>query len=210
MNRTRPRKTTGGLAPDEALKKLKAGNKKYVAGHRNHPHDFVGRLREVAFGQNPFAVVLGCADSRVPVEMIFHAGLGDLFVVRVAGNVADRTVIGSIEFAVEQLGTRLVVVLGHERCGAVTAALNGAPPTGHIGALLDPLRPVVAKVKNFSGDRLDQAVRLNALRVAEKLKRSRPILSEAAASGKIKIVAARYDLDDGKVEFLDAKQISDI
>ncbi len=191
-----------GLDPDRALERLNEGNKKYVAGHRKHPHDFTARLHEVAFGQNPFAVILGCADSRVPVEMIFHAGLGDLFVVRVAGNVADHIVIGSIEFAVERLGTRLVVVLGHERCGAITAALDGGRPSGHIGALLKHLTPVVERVRNRPGDVLDQAVRLNAVLVADKLKRSRPILAQAVASGKVNIVAARYDLDDGNVEFL--------
>jgi carbonic anhydrase len=190
------------VGPEIALRMLKEGNKKYVAGLRKHAHDFVGRLHQVAFGQNPIAVVLGCADSRVPVEMIFHADLGDIFVVRVAGNVADHTVIGSIEFAVEQLGTRLVVVLGHERCGAITAALDGGRPRGHIGALLEHLKPVVEKVRNRPGDTLDLAVRLNAIAVAKKLMRSRPILSTAVASGKIKIVAARYDLDDGNVEFL--------
>ena len=190
------------VSPGKALAMLIEGNRKYVAGHRKHPRDFVGRLTQVAFGQNPFAVVLGCADSRVPVEMIFHVGLGDLFVVRVAGNVADNTVIGSIEFAVEQLGTRLVVVLGHERCGAITAALNGRRAKGHIGTLLEHLKPVVKKVRNQKGDTLDLAVRLNAVQIAKKLMRSRPILSKAVASGKIKIVAARYDLDDGIVEFL--------
>jgi carbonic anhydrase len=196
------RKNGQFVGPDQALQMLKDGNKKYVAGHRKHPRDFVGRLHKVAFGQNPFAVVLGCADSRVPVEIIFHVGLGDLFVVRVAGNVADHTVIGSIEFAVEQLGTRLVVVLGHERCGAITSAVNGGRPRGHIGTLLDHLKPVVKEVRSQTGDTLDLAVRLNAVRVAEKLQLTRPILSKAVTSGKIKIVAARYDLDDGNVEFL--------
>jgi carbonic anhydrase len=196
------RRRTRVVGPDEALRMLKDGNKKYVAGLRRHARDFVGRLHQTAFGQNPFAVVLGCADSRVPVEMIFHADLGDIFVVRVAGNVADHIVIGSIEFAVEQLGTRLVVVLGHERCGAVTAALDGGRPIGHIGTLLDHLKPVVERVRDRPGDVLDQAVRLNAVLVARKLKRSRPILSSAVGSGKIRIVAARYDLDDGNVEFL--------
>ncbi|HEY4484757.1 MAG TPA: carbonic anhydrase, partial [Nitrospiria bacterium] len=127
-----------GLNPDKALTMLMEGNARYVEGKMLHPNQAADRMGELAKGQHPFAVILGCADSRVPPEIVFDQGLGDLFVLRVAGNIADDAVIGSIEYAVEHLGTTLVFVLGHERCGAVSAAVEvvtkGAKVPGHIGS----------------------------------------------------------------------------
>jgi len=191
-----------GMNPDKALNLLIAGNKRYVAGQLHHPHQSANRLHEVAQGQKPYAVILGCADSRVPPELIFDAGLGDLFVIRVAGNIADDAIMGSIEYAVEHLGTALVVVLGHEKCGAVQAAYDGGAASAHIRTLVEHITPVVEKARKGTGDGLDNAVRMNVALVVEELKSSTPVLSGAVAEGKIKIVGARYDLDDGKVEFL--------
>ncbi len=194
--------STNSVSPEKALEILQAGNKRYVEGHLKHPHETAARLHEVAKGQKPFAVILGCADSRVPPEIIFDEGLGDLFDIRVAGNIADDAVIGSVEYAVEHLGVTLVVVLGHERCGAVQAAYEGGEAPGHLGALVERIKPAVEKAKKEPGDGLDNAVRINAKNVAEELKSSTPVLSSAVAAGKLKIVAARYDLDNGKVELL--------
>jgi carbonic anhydrase len=191
-----------GISPDKAIEMLKAGNARHVSGHPTHPHESAARLHEIAQGQKPFAIILGCADSRVPPELVFDAGLGDLFDVRVAGNIVDDAVIGSIEYAVEHLGTTLIVVLGHERCGAVQAAYDGGEAAGHLGTLVEHLKSAVEKAKKQPGDGVDNAVRINATQVAEELRNSKPILSKAVAEGKIKIVAARYDLDDGKVQIL--------
>ena len=194
--------TTPSPDPDAAWKDLQAGNARYVAGKLGHPRQTTERRAEVAAGQHPFAVILSCADSRVPPEMVFDQGLGDLFTARVAGNVATDDVVASLEYAVVHLGPKLIVVLGHERCGAVDAALKGGPPEGHLAVLLDRIQPAVKSSKGQTGDALDNAVKANALLVADQLRKSAPILSEKIKNGSIKIVAARYDLDTGKVEQL--------
>ena len=191
-----------GVGGDEALTRLKAGNTRYVKGAAKHPNQNKKAREAVAKTQKPFAIILGCADSRVPPEVLFDQGIGDLFVIRVAGNLADDAVIGSIEYAVEHLGTQLVVVLGHERCGAVKATVDGGEAPGHIGTLVKAIQPAVTKAKDEKGDLLDNAVKENAEMVAEQLRESKPILEEMVKEGKIKIVAARYDLDDGRIEFL--------
>jgi carbonic anhydrase len=195
-----------GVSPDDALKMLMEGNARYVAAKLQHPNLTVDRRNEVAKGQYPYATVLGCADSRVAPEHLFDAGLGDLFTIRVAGNIADDGAIASIEYSVEHLGSTLVVVLGHERCGAVAATVDtvksGATPPGHLSALIDPIRPAVAKANEKGGDTVDEAVSANATLVAAQLRASDPVLSEMVSHDKIKIVAARYDLDTGEVAFL--------
>jgi len=192
------------VSPEQALQKLVAGNARYVSGRLEHPDQTVARREEVAKSQHPFAIVLSCSDSRVPPEIVFDTGLGDLFVVRIAGNTADDAVIGSIEYAIEHLGATLVVVLGHERCGAVKAtvdtASSTAPAPGHLAALLDPIRPAVKAVEGRSGDLLDNAVRENVARVVGQLKQSKPVLAERVAAGKLQVVGGRYDLDTGIVE----------
>jgi carbonic anhydrase len=190
----------GGLGGNAAWKELLSGNNRYVMEKLSHPRQSKLRRQEVAQAQHPIAAVLGCADSRVPPEEIFDQGLGDIFTVRVAGNVPDDAVIASLEYAVEHLGPRLIVVLGHQRCGAVDAALKGGPPEGHLPALLDLIKPAVATAKSQPGDALDNAVRANIRNTVERLKHADPILAGKIQSGAVKIVGARYDLDSGKVE----------
>lgn len=192
-----------GMDPEAALKQLIAGNERYVARKARHPNRTVRRPVEIASGQHPFAVALGCADSRVAPEIVFDQGLGDLFVVRVAGNIADDVAIGSIEYAVAHLGSRLILVLGHEKCGAVAAAVEvaekGAALPGHLPAVVQPILPAVGAVRDQPGDRLDNAIRANVRLVVGRLRSSEPVLKLMAISGKIKILGARYDLNSGFV-----------
>lgn len=188
------------LSADAAWLKLKEGNQRYVAGQLTHPNQTVTRREEVAKGQKPFAVILSCADSRVGPEVVFDQGLGDLFVVRVAGNIIDNAGLGSIEYAVEHLGASLVVVLGHEKCGAVSAAVGAGHAPGHVHTIVKALEPAVAASKGQSGDPVDNAVRSNVQIVTKQLAGAVPILSERTKSGKLKVVGARYDLDTGLVE----------
>lgn len=189
---------------DEALQRLKEGNQRYVANKTIDPNQTENRRVEVAQGQHPFAIILGCVDSRVPPELVFDRGLGDLFVIRTAGQVLDKAVIGSIEFGVAELGIPLLMVLGHEKCGAVNATIQAlakhAEAEGSIGFLVNGIAPAVEKVKGQSGNLLDNAVRANVELVVNQLKAS-PLLAEALHAGKIKIVGGRYDLDTGVVEF---------
>ncbi len=196
--------TPAGVAPAEAIAKLKAGNARYVAGNPQRPSQSIERRTEVAKGQHPYAIILSCSDSRVPPELVFDAGLGDLFIVRVAGNTADDAAIGSIEYAVEHLGANLIVVLGHERCGAVKAAVESAgstaPAPGHLGAVLSPIAPAVAATKGQAGDPVDLTVRENVSRVVAQLKACKPLLAERVAAGKLQVIGGRYDLDTGVTE----------
>ncbi|MCC6409215.1 MAG: carbonic anhydrase [Planctomycetes bacterium] len=185
-----------------ALGELVEGNRRFVGGHFEHARIDKVRRDELAKGQHPFAVVVGCSDSRVPPELVFDQGLGDLFVVRVAGNVIDDASLGSIEYAVEHLGASLVIVLGHERCGAVKAALDGAGLPGHIGAIGAALSPAIAEAKSQpSTDPLDAAVRANVRRIVKQLSNAEPILTHALHADEIAVIGARYDLDTGEVEF---------
>ena len=190
------------ITGDQALQKLVAGNKRYVRIAFLHPDQTRKRRTQVATGQAPFAIVLSCSDSRVPPELVFDQGLGDLFIIRVAGNVVSNEVLGSIEYAAEHFGSPLVMVLGHERCGAVDATVQGGEAPGHIGSLVDAIKPAVEKVKGKPGDLLDNAVRANIELVADQLANSKPILSEFVHNGKLKVVGARYDLDTGVVEII--------
>jgi len=193
---------TKGVGADEALTRLVEGNKRFVEMKLAHPDQDAGCRTNLSKGQQPFAVILGCSDSRVPPEVIFDQGLGNLFVVRVAGNVADELGIASIEYAVEHLGSRLIVVLGHERCGAVTAAVKGGELPGHLPALMAALKPAVDKSKGCAGDAVDGAILANVEVTAGQLRESKPILAELVEKGEIKIVGARYDLDTGVVELM--------
>ncbi len=190
------------FSADQALADLMAGNKRYVAARLTYPNQTVARRAEVAKGQHPFAVILGCADSRVPPEIIFDQGLGDLFVIRVAGNVVDDVVMDSIEYAAEHLGVQLIVVLGHTRCGAVDATVKGGEAAGHIRSLVEAIRPAVEKAKGQPGDLLTNAVKANVEMVVDRLKSSKPILAESVEAGRLKIVGARYDLESGVVEII--------
>ncbi|MBM0742059.1 carbonic anhydrase [Phormidium sp. CLA17] len=188
--------------PDAALQKLLEGNQRFTRHQPQYPHQSHARMQELAQTQHPFATVLTCADSRVPVELLFDQGIGDIFDIRVAGNIATPETIGSIEYAVALLGTPVVMVLGHERCGAVTAAVNNnVTLPGEIGSFVEAILPAVAKVKGLSGDAVDNAVIANVHYQIEQLKRS-PVLTERLRSGDLKIVGGRYDLDTGTVKIL--------
>ena len=187
---------------DEALQRLSEGNKRYVVGKFIRPHQTSVRRAELIEGQHPFAIILSCSDSRIPVELVFDQGVGDLFVVRVAGNIADDVVLGSIEYAAAHLHVLLVVVMGHGSCGAVAATASGGELEGHLPVIAAAIRPAVDKVKTQQGDLVNNAARANAVMVAEKLKSSKPVLSELVRSGKLTIEAAFYDIKSGKVEFI--------
>ncbi len=192
-----------GVSPDSAWELLQAGNSRFVAGRLAHPDQTVVRRKEVAQGQHPFALVLTCADSRVSPELYFDQGLGDLFVVRNAGNVIDDHVIGSIEYAVEHLGVSLVIVVGHTKCGAVSAAVAGGDAPGHIGSIVKSIEPAVRAAAEKSGDPVDNAVTANAALMAAALRKSNPILAEAVEHGALRVEAAKYDLVTGRVELIE-------
>ncbi|MBD2293231.1 carbonic anhydrase [Anabaena sphaerica FACHB-251] len=188
--------------PQAALDRLMEGNKRFIDGKRLNPNQSKLRLQETAVAQYPFAAILGCADSRVPAEIVFDQGLGDLFVVRVAGNVASQTAIGSLEFATAVLGAQLIIVVGHARCGAVVAAVKGDPLPGRIGVFVEEIKPAVERVRNKTGSLEENAIIANVQYQAEKLAESSTILRGLIKEGKLKIVGGRYDLASGKVTLL--------
>ena len=199
MSHTRPQ----NLTADEAIAKLTEGNQRFVAGGLEHPHCDPTRRAELAGGQQPFATVITCADSRVPVELVFDQGLGDVFVIRVAGNIADDAVLGSLEYASLHLGVNLVVVMGHQSCGAVGAAVAGSPTGTHIDALIDAIRPAVESAKaDGDGDLLERSVRANAAMVAEQVRSSEPAMTGLADQGVV-VLPAYYDLTTGEATWLD-------
>ncbi len=200
------------MSAAQAWQRLQAGNARFVNNRLEHPDCSSIRRAEVAKGQHPFAIVLTCSDSRVPPEILFDTGLGDIFVVRVAGNTADAAAIGSIEYAVEHLHVPLVVVLGHERCGAVQAAVQAvakheAAP-GHLPAIIDPIVPAVNAARGRPGDEVENAVQENVTRVVARLKSSGPVLAEAIHEHHLAILGARYDLDTGQVTQISQPQPS--
>jgi carbonic anhydrase len=188
---------TKSLTPDAALAKLLGGNQRFANQTTKKPNQGAFRLQEVAQGQQPFAAILGCADSRVPVEILFDRGLGDLFTVRVAGNVATPEEIGSLEYAA-LLGTKVILVLGHERCGAVTAALANEPVPGQIGSILEQIQPAVVATKGQAGDPLKNAIIANVNNQIVTIKTS-PVLAKLIAADRLKVVGGYYDLDTGLV-----------
>ena len=195
------------LSADDALAKLKAGNQKFISSPQLCAAELTNNRTAVAKGQSPWATILTCADSRVSPELIFGGvGLGELFVCRNAGNVADTAVMGTIEYGAEHLGSPLVVVMGHSRCGAVQAACDvvekDAKLPGSIKPMVDAIVPAAKAMKGKSGDFVDLSVRENARLNAEKVKAESDIVKELAHEGKVKIVYARYDLDTGVVDFL--------
>jgi carbonic anhydrase len=196
--------------PDAVLARLIEGNKRFVSGQLAHPGRKPEDFAPLAEGQAPLAIIVGCADSRVSPELVFDQGVGDLFVVRVAGNVvtgAGPTVKGSIEFAVAELGARLIVVLGHSACGAVKAAIahidaNDTLP-GAIRDLVELIRPAAAAVRGKPGDKLDNAIKANVAKSVERLKSLDPILAGLAKTGELKVVGAVYELRTGQVKLID-------
>ena len=198
-----------GVSADEALQRLLDGNTRCVENKMSACalSDLPAR-EKLARSQHPYAIILSCSDSRVPPEIIFDRALGEIFVVRVAGNVADPIVLGSIEYATEHLGSPLIMVLGHERCGAVTASVSSkGKPEGNIGEIVKAIQPSAKKAKETCKGKsaeevVECAVAINAKAVAASLTRKSKVLAEQLKEGKIKIVAATYDLDDGKVTLL--------
>lgn len=194
------------LSPDQALAALKAGNARYVSDPQVCTLDLAKRRTDVASHQAPWATIVSCADSRVPPELLFGGlGVGELFVARNAGNLVDTATIGTVEYGAVVLGSPLIVVLGHERCGAVAAACDvvtkNATFPGSIGPMIEPIIPAAIAVRDQPGDFVDNTIRESAKRTANRLTTASSILVDLAKSGKLKIVAARYDLDDGSVEF---------
>ena len=189
--------------PDTILATLLAGNQRFMAANYTHPNQTAGRRVEVAQGQHPVAAVLACSDSRVPPELLFDQGLGDLFVIRLAGNIPDDAAMGSLEYAAEHLGVKLAVVLGHKRCGAVDAAVKGGEAPGHIKMLVEAIMPAVRASKGMAGDLVDNAVHLNVSQITAKLRGTAPILAEMVHEHKLKVVGAYYDIDSGKVTVLE-------
>jgi carbonic anhydrase len=199
------------LTATQALDRLKQGNADFMANRQPpDPPDHSKKRLELARSQTPFAVLVGCSDSRVPPELLFGAGLGELFIVRNAGNTVDTVAIGSIEYGVNVLGAPLIVVLGHERCGAVDAAVavvqKNATFPGSIGQMVEPIIPAVLRARSSGNvkdeDLLDLAVRENVRRTVMRLRESEPSLIEPQRTGKLRVVGARYDFDDGKVDFI--------
>ena len=202
---------SSGLSPDQALARLVAGNRDFVFGRPNVSDLSTRRRLELARGQTPFAALISCADSRVGPEHLLGAGLGELFIVRTAGNYVDSAGMGSIAYAVSALKVSLIVVMGHERCGAVDAALSVVarnaqfPPA--LSRMVEPILPAVisatASLKPGE-DLLDACVRINVRRVVAGLRQSSdPIMSDPINAGQVKVVGARYDLDTGEVDFFD-------
>ena len=221
------------IPPGEALSRLKEGNSRFIAGNVQHPHETsderayiaknsyenpdaislgmtseqaAKRRGELTKSQHPFAIILSCSDSRVPPELVFDEGLGDLFIVRVAGNVLNDEGLGSIEYGVEVLGARLILVLGHQSCGAVDAAMktvaaNGKAP-GHIQSLVTAIKPVIQSTPK--GD-LDTMIKANVKHVVDALRSSAPILKNRVDAGDVQIIGGYYTLDTGAVTFLDGK-----
>ena len=193
--------------PAEAFARLKEGAARFTSGGVNHPDQSVSYRTSLAKGQHPFAVVLSCADSRVPPEIVFDQGLGDLFVCRTAGQVVDEAVLGSIQYGVAELKIPLIVVLGHEKCGAVKATVEAVEKkSGKMGndidALVAAIKPVVrVAAKSDPKDLVDAVVRLNAKTIVAALGK-KPVLADAVKAGSLKIIGARYDLDEGMVTFI--------
>lgn len=190
---------------DEALSRLLAGNQRYALNKSIELDESKERRIELVTGQNPFAMIFSCVDSRVPPELVFDEGLGDLFVIRTAGHVIDSAVLGSLEFGVAELGIPLLMVMGHEKCGAVNATLEimegRGSAEGDINFLVEAIRPAVEASEEKEGEHLTNAIHTNVEMVVEKLKQS-PILSEAVSEGRLQIVGAVYSLSSGLVEVI--------
>lgn len=188
--------------PETILADLMAGNQRFMTQHSIDPHRSIARIHELSQTQNPIVTVLSCADSRVPAEILFDQGLGDIFNVRVAGNIVTPEVLASLEFAVGLLETPLLMVLGHERCGAVTAAVKHQAVPGHISNFIDEILPAVKQTEALSGDPIANAVNANVQLQITKLLAQSELITDRQNQGLVKVVAARYDLDNGAVSLL--------
>lgn len=186
------------------LEKLLEGNTRFAAAHPLHPDESRQRIGEIAKGQHPFAVVISCSDSRVPPELIFDQGLGDLFVIRTAGNLVGGLEIGSVEYAVEHLQVPLILVLGHEQCGAIKAFVEGGETPGHIKDIVDSIKAEteISAIAKDDKDRLAHCIEANLKHVTLQLQEQSSIIREKMEKGELKIVTARYDLEKGSVTML--------
>jgi carbonic anhydrase len=194
--------STDGMKADDALAELVAGNERFMSRNQSFPHQELAYRRTLINRQNPFAAILGCSDSRVPAEMIFDQGFGDLFVVRVAGNVVDEVVCASVEFAVCVLKVSLIMVVGHSSCGAVSATLDNQTLPGYMPELSRRIAPAVEQAKQQNGDLLKNAVCLNAVMMAKQLSEGSDILRAELEAEALKIQPAYYDLETGLVTLL--------
>ena len=189
------------ITPDQALQLLIDGNQRFVNNMRQNPNQTIARVTQVAPSQAPFAAILGCADSRFPAEILFDRGIGDIFVCRVAGNVTTPEEKGSLEFGTLVLGAKVLMVVGHENCGAVKAAITGGELPGQIGSLTQAIKPAVESSKNQPGDKVVNAVKENIKLQASRLKDS-PVISQLIQEGKLLVVGGYYDLDTAAVEII--------
>lgn len=202
-----PGEPVAQVDPETALRRLVDGNRRFISNREAHPNESAQRRIMLGLtGQHPYAIVLSCSDSRVPPEMVFDVGLGDLFVVRVAGHVVDDAVIGSIEYASEHLGSKLLVVLGHEKCGAVQAAINNQRDA-HLRYLVDAIQPTVAKVKartppTDSRGLSDLVVWANVIESMNLLESSEPVLAKMVREKRLKIAGGVYHIETGRVQLL--------
>ncbi len=191
------------LSAQEAMAKLVEGNQRFVTLREKHPDDTKERRQEMLKGQHPFVVILSCSDSRVPPELIFDQGLGDIFEIRNAGNVLDEHVIGSIEYAVMHCGVKLIVIMGHQDCGAIAATLSGKSETKYIKSLEDSIQPAVEECKNHGHEvNSDNVVRAHVMQDIEELMTQDTDLVKYMKENNVQLVPAYYHLDSGKVEFL--------
>jgi len=190
------------LSADEAILKLKNGNEHFVKVHMKHPDETKLRREELVKGQHPFVAILSCSDSRVPSEIIFDQGLGDIFVIRNAGNVLDEHIIGSIEYAVLHLGIKLVVIMGHQECGAVKSAMTDTKETKYIETLKQSIAPAVCLCKKSKDYTYENVVKTHVKLEIEELLKEDCYLNEYIKEHDVKIIPAYYHLDTGKVEFL--------
>jgi carbonic anhydrase len=191
------------MTPDETLAKLMEGNKRFVNQKRKKPNQTTVRLEDVAAGQAPFAAVLSCADSRVPVEIVFDRGVGDIFVVRDAGNIAADESIGSLEFGTLVLGAKVLMVIGHQDCGAVISTMKELEVPGKIGLILDNIKPAIANYLGKADDKaaVKKATEANVLFQMEQLKKS-PVIAELIANNKLKIVGGYSNLKTGEITLI--------
>jgi carbonic anhydrase len=200
-----PPKPQNVLTADQALARLKAGNARYIEGNTERD-DFAATRAALAKGQNPYAAILSCSDSRIGPEFAFDAGRGDIFVVRVAGNFLSEQGLASLEYTTAVLGTPLIVVIGHDSCGAVDAAIKvvkeGAKLPGHLPGLVKHIKPAVIAAENEPGDLLANSIRANVVRTVEEIRHAGPVISMLVSEGKVRVVGGIYHLATGKVEFL--------
>ena len=205
--------TTAGVSADQALQLLISGNQHFMKGEVEHLEDYakVSRRLELAAGQKPFAIIVACSDSRVPPELLFDKGLGEIFVVRVAGNIVGEHELGSIEYGAEHLGAKLIMVLGHERCGAVTATYDAVKAgtagieteENNIDSLVKAIEPAVTEtIAHNPTATVEECIVTNINKVTEQLETHSPLLKEMIELGHVKVVKAKYDLDSGKVQLL--------